>query len=92
VYIIYSVSYDKFYIGHTGNYILRIEQHNTSDRLTYTARYRPWTIVACFEAGETRSEAKKIEAQMKKLKSKIMIERIIEGNLPDFLVSKKRVL
>jgi putative endonuclease len=90
VYILYSSSYDKFYVGHTENYILRLEQHNTSERVTYTSKYRPWSIAACFEAGEKRADAKSIEMQIKKLKSKKMIRRIVDGKLPDFLASQKR--
>jgi putative endonuclease len=91
VYILYSANYDKYYIGHTENYILRLEQHNSSDRITYTSKYRPWSIAACFEIGETRSEATNIERQLKKLKSKIMLRRIIEGKLPEFITGLKKI-
>jgi putative endonuclease len=92
VYILYSEAHDKFYVGHTENYKLRLEQHNTSEKFAYTSTYRPWTLAACFEAGNSRNEAIKIEKQIKKLKSKIMISRIIEGNLPDFLSDLKRII
>ncbi len=30
--------------------------HNNSIRETYTSKYRPWSLAACFEARETRDE------------------------------------
>ena len=85
VYILYSVDFDKYYIGHTDNLNDRLWSHNNTERATFTSKYRPWTFAACFEIGERRADAMKVESQLKKLKSKIMLKRIIEGIYPDFI-------
>jgi len=91
VYILFSKDFDKYYIGHTDNMENRLWSHNNSERVTYTSKYRPWEVVACFEAGTERGGAMKIERKLKKLKSKEMYRRIIAGQLPDFLAQLVRV-
>jgi putative endonuclease len=70
VYILYSESYDKYYVGQTDNVSLRLERHNEFENThTFTSKYRPWVLMAFVEAS-SRSEAMKIEKALKKLKSK----------------------
>ena len=81
IYILYSESSDKFYVGYTADPDRRIIQHNHSDGNTFTSKYRPWKIAALFEVSENESDAVKVERFIKKQKSRKLIERIIE---PDF--------
>ena len=90
-YILYSRNYNKYYIGHTDNIKNRLWAHNNSVRTTYTSKYRPWELAACFEAGRDRGFAMEIERKIKNLKSKEMCRRIIEGHLPEFLAQLVRV-
>ncbi len=86
VYILYSKSFDKYYIGSSQDPGRRLESHNTSARSSYTAKYRPWEMAAIFVAGETRAEAEAMEKYLKQQKSKKLLERIIE---PTFELSGK---
>ncbi|MCP4551496.1 MAG: GIY-YIG nuclease family protein, partial [Bacteroidetes bacterium] len=41
IYIIYSKSADKYYIGHTNDVDRRITEHNSDPKMTYTHKFRP---------------------------------------------------
>jgi putative endonuclease len=45
VYILYSQSYCKTYVGFTGNILRRIEEHNITGISGYTKKYRPWSKI-----------------------------------------------
>ena len=45
VYILYSVGYDKIYVGYTANIEERIRSHNELGKKGWTIRYRPWQII-----------------------------------------------
>ena len=77
LYILHSISSDKYYVGITNRPKERLIEHNTTDRNTFTSKYRPWEIAALFECGETLGEARKIENYIKKMKSKVFIENLI---------------
>jgi putative endonuclease len=55
VYVLYSPSFDKIYIGHTSDLEARLRSHNEESTKGYTKRYRPWEVVYT-ENYETRSE------------------------------------
>lgn len=74
IYILYSESSDKYYIGYTDNPALRLKRHNESKILSYTSKHRPWEMKASYEVGESKSDAVKIERYIKKQKSRVLIE------------------
>jgi len=78
IYILYSESADKYYIGHTDDVPRRIEEHNTVEKNTYTSHYRPWVLKVSFDVSESRGEARRVENYLKKLKSRKVIEKLIE--------------
>jgi len=80
LYFIYSATFGKYYIGSSADPWKRLVGHNTSDRNTFTSKYRPWVLVAVFEAGKKRSDAEKMERFIKKQKSKKLIEKLIESS------------
>jgi len=80
IYILYSKSSEKFYVGYTGNIEKRVNEHNNSERNTYTSKHRPWVLAAAFECGEVEAEAIKIEKFIKKQKSRSLLEKLINGN------------
>ena len=80
LYILYSPKHDKYYIGETNDILQRIQTHNSTDRNTFTAKYRPWEIVALFEI-KNRSIARQCERFIKKQKSKKFIEKIVAGEV-----------
>ncbi len=77
VYILYSDTYDKVYIGHTNDMDRRINEHNETGT-GYTAHFRPWRILFQ-ETFEKRVEAMKIEKYLKSLKNKERIYQYIAG-------------
>ena len=79
VYILFSEKNGRYYIGQSADPQRRLEYHNTIKK-GYTARFRPWKIVYTL-ACVTREEAKEIEKKIKRWKSRIMIERLIRGEM-----------
>jgi putative endonuclease len=85
IYILYSVSADKYYVGYTGNYHHRLHQHNyQSEFNTFTSKYRPWALKAVFEAGISERDAVKLERFIKKQKSRQLLEKLCDT---DFMPS-----
>ena len=64
VYIIYSTSLRKNYVGHTDNFERRFVEHNTGQTI-FSAKGKPWTFIYKIEKS-TRSEAMKLELRIKK--------------------------
>jgi putative endonuclease len=64
VYILYSDSIGRFYVGSTNDIKERLERHNSGQGV-YTKRGVPWRLVTSFEF-LTRSEAVRLEKKIKK--------------------------
>ena len=75
-YILYSKSIDRFYIGSTNNLDRRLSEHNRK-KGKYTDRGIPWEIVY-LEKFETNTLTRKRELEIKKKKSRIYIESLIQ--------------
>lgn len=75
VYILKSLTNDRYYVGSTDNLERRLIEHN-SGKSKYTSLTRPFKLVFSIEY-PTSKEAKQVEYKIKKLKSKKIIERII---------------
>jgi len=75
VYILYSDKTNKYYIGSTNNLERRLRDHNNSNTPSTTFG-KPWNI-KFFQEFTDLKIARKIEHQIKKYKSKIIIEKII---------------
>ncbi|MGM9477771.1 GIY-YIG nuclease family protein [Pedobacter sp. GSP4] len=88
LYILYSASSDKYYIGYSNDPNRRLQEHNSTDRVTYTSKYRPWVLVKAIVISETRSFAMKIEKTIKRTKSRKIIS---ETNNIDELAQLVRV-
>jgi predicted GIY-YIG superfamily endonuclease len=77
LYILKSKVCEKFYTGISQNPERRLNFHNTFEK-GFTSRYRPWELV--FMKGyDNRSEAQFAEKKIKKLKSKLVIKKILSG-------------
>ncbi|WP_411029614.1 GIY-YIG nuclease family protein [Spongiimicrobium sp. 3-5] len=74
VYVIYSVGLDRFYVGETLDIEKRIADHNTGFyKGSWTTQTNDWELflkIAC----SSRSQARKIEAHIKKMKSSKYIQ------------------
>ena len=77
IYILYSETADKYYTGYTSNLDGRVMAHNHPSNKGWTRRYKPWKLIHS-EAYSTKEEAMAREKQVKKLKSKEMIRKIIQ--------------
>jgi len=77
-YILFSETRDRFYLGHTNKLERRIVEHNSGQNKS-TKSGIPWKIVYQKEF-RTRTEAAKLEAKMKRMKSKKYILWFIKNN------------
>jgi putative endonuclease len=77
LYILFSQSLNKFYVGHTSDLSERIERHNRGGD-KFTSKGQPWNLVYS-EKFQTKEEAHKREREIKNWKSKIMIQKLIRS-------------
>jgi putative endonuclease len=77
VYILQSLKDFSFYIGQCQDLDCRMSKH-FDGMSKYTASKRPWRLVY-FEVYQTRREALKREKDIKMMKSKIYIQRLIQN-------------
>jgi len=79
VYIIYSTSLDKYYIGYTSNLEKRLLEHNggISD---YTSKASDW-LLKYSESFPSRELAMKREKEIKKKKSRKYLEWLINSSI-----------
>ena len=80
LYILYSESADKYYVGHSVNPWQRLEQHLSNSGDKYTGSYKDWKLAAVFEVSQFKGDADKIEKFIKKQKSRRLIETILKDN------------
>jgi putative endonuclease len=64
VYVLYSPSANKFYVGYTSNLESRLLSHNELGTKDWAKRYRPWELVYT-ESYQTKSSALKREKELK---------------------------
>ena len=77
VYILYSREADKYYIGCTeGTMTERLRRHLSTHR-GFTSRAKDWALVYS-EIFDTKTEALKIETELKGWKSRNRIKELIE--------------
>jgi putative endonuclease len=74
-YILYSPSIDKYYVGFTEDLEWRLERHN-SGWGKFSSKGIPWKLVYS-EEYKTKSEAMKREYEIKRWKSRKLIEELI---------------
>jgi len=77
VYIIYSESADRFYIGETSNVQERINQHNSGFYdFAFSKQASDWNLYWSLECN-SRSQAIKIEKHIKKMRNRKFYENLI---------------
>ncbi|MGY5846431.1 GIY-YIG nuclease family protein [Salegentibacter sp. HM20] len=75
IYILYSKSLDRYYIGSSHNVEIRFVKHLQSKK-GFTSKAKDWAIVYS-ENFTSRTLAVRRELQIKKWKSRVMIEKLI---------------
>jgi putative endonuclease len=90
IYILYSESADRYYIGYTNNPDRRLIEHNTAEEDKFTSKFRPWRMLLFFKVSDSRGEAIKVERFIKRQKSRLFLARLLEeANNPEYF---KRLL
>jgi len=72
VYVLYSPSFDKIYIGYTSNIEQRMLSHNELGKKGYTLKYRPWKLIHT-EPFEIKSDAMMREKALKSARGRAWI-------------------
>ncbi|MBL7813235.1 MAG: GIY-YIG nuclease family protein [Bacteroidetes bacterium] len=65
VYILYSTSHNRYYIGQTSDFDSRLNRHNSGYEKS-TSPYKPWRVVLVLHK-ESRKEAIILERKLKNL-------------------------
>ena len=78
VYILYSKKVDKYYVGYCADLESRLSRHNAGATPS-TKNGRPWILVY-HEEFNNKTDTIKRERQIKKMKSRQYIEKLIKGN------------
>ena len=78
VYILYSEKCNRYYVGYAADIELRLERHNKGI-VTATKNCRPY-ILQAQKSFSSENEARKEESRIKKQKSRIYLEKLIQGN------------
>ena len=73
-YILYSRSIDRYYIGHTSNLKIRLQNH-LSGSTRFTSQTDDWEMIYSEEYA-TKAEAMKKEQQIKRMKSRSFIKEL----------------
>ena len=82
LYILYSSSLNKYYVGHTGDKMEeRLRRHNSNHK-GFTGQTADWRVVF-LEHYHSKEEAFKRESIIKSWKSRRLIEKLIGSEHPD---------
>jgi len=77
VYILHSEKLNRYYIGYTTNFDLRLEFHKDAPSNKFTANANDWTLFLNFNCS-SKTQALSIEKHIKNMKSKIYIENLMK--------------
>ena len=77
VYVLYSPSFNKIYIGYSSDLESRIQSHNVLATKGYTLRFRPWKIIYT-EPYTTTAEAMKREKELKSARGRDFVWKLIK--------------
>ena len=81
VYILYSPSFDRFYVGETTDLELRLVQHNSHFfKSASTSFTNDWAIAKSFSV-DSRSNARIVESYIKSMKSKKFISNLVHDSI-----------
>jgi len=77
VYALYSVKYDRIYVGFTSNLEQRIKTHNAPLNRRYTGKYQPWILIHT-EQFDEKISAMKREKELKSFRGREFIRSLIK--------------
>jgi len=76
IYILYSISIDRYYIGYSSNPWARLDQHLSNSKNKFTGKANDWILSAVFKISASESKAIRAERFIKKQKSRKLIEQL----------------
>jgi putative endonuclease len=79
VYLLYSVTSDKIYIGYTSNLIARFHSHNKFATKGYTVKFRPWEV-AYLEVFQTKKDAMRREKELKSSQGRMFLKTVLQNS------------
>jgi len=79
IYILYSEKKNRYYVGSTEDIERRLVEHNRG-HTEWTRAGIPWQLMASQEV-PTLGEARSGERYLKKLKSRLILQKIIESGI-----------
>jgi putative endonuclease len=77
VYVLFSEKLNRFYIGYTSDFDLRLEFHLNADKRKFTYNANDWVLFLKIDC-ENKKQALAIEKHIKKMKSKIYIQNMMK--------------
>ena len=78
VYVLYSVKFQKIYVGYTSDLLNRLKSHNELGRKGWTIRFRPWQMIHT-EIFESKAEAMNREKQLKTAAGREWIWKLVRS-------------
>jgi putative endonuclease len=76
VYILHSTKLDRFYIGYTSDFDVRLDYHlNSNESRKFTSKAADWITFLKIEC-QSKKQALQIEKQSKTMKSKVYIHNL----------------
>ncbi|MEP6701050.1 MAG: GIY-YIG nuclease family protein, partial [Bacteroidota bacterium] len=78
VYILYSATFNKIYIGYSSVLGQRVKSHNELATKGWTIKFRPWKVIHK-ELFESKHDALKREKQLKSAAGRKWIWQLING-------------
>ncbi|MVO09646.1 GIY-YIG nuclease family protein [Flavobacterium sp. TP390] len=88
VYILYSQKLNRFYIGYTSDFDLRLEFHKNATTRKFTYNATDWILFLKIDC-TTKKQALSIEKHIKNMKSKTYIQNLLKyPEIIDKLVEK----
>ncbi len=80
IYILFSKSSDRFYVGYAKDPWNRLTQHLNNNKDKYTGKANDWKLKAVFEVSENAGDAIKLERFIKKQKSRRLIDLLCDDH------------
>ena len=77
VYVLYSPSFNKIYIGFTSNFDARLKSHNEFGKKGWTIKFRPWELLFTEEFPDKQPVVKR-EKKLKTARGRKFIWSLIE--------------
>lgn len=78
VYVLYSYSGKRTYVGYSNDVERRLFEHNVSEKKGFTLRYRPWVLIHQ-ESFENKQEAMMREKFLKTGRGRLELQKFVEN-------------